>query len=167
MNANFNYDRELLRTLKNNYFIAKALYETIKEMTYEIDKKILEENKFYECIEDEMKEAYQQQGMDTTPQRILDPADSYMMIDDEKQFNKYLDLCYAEYVKAGIDNPKGRDWFPDEESRDLYWEARKQLVDYGIEIMPDIVPEKTTLKRAVQNIKWNDKVLDFILRLEC
>ena len=33
-----NIDRDLLRTLKNNYYMAKALYETTKELSHEIQQ---------------------------------------------------------------------------------------------------------------------------------
>jgi hypothetical protein len=162
---NLNYNKTKLSQLKNEYFMAKALMETIQETAYEIEKRILEENEFYECIEGEMKEAYQKGGWDTTPKRITNPDEAYMMV--EEQFNKYLDLCYEGYVKAGIDNPKGRGWCPDADAKDLYWKARKQLVNYAIDIIPDGYSEKDILKKAVQNIKWSDRVLDLVLRLEC
>ena len=45
MGMKINYDKELLAKLKNNYFMAKAFYETIKETAEEIQKKILEERR--------------------------------------------------------------------------------------------------------------------------
>ena len=51
-------------------------------------------------------------------------------------------------------------------SRELLLEATKQLVEYGIEIIPDELGVKETLRKAVQYIKWRDKVLDLVLRLE-
>lgn len=48
---NLNYDKELLAKLKKNYFVAKALYETVKENAEEIQRKILAENEFYETEE--------------------------------------------------------------------------------------------------------------------
>jgi hypothetical protein len=165
MNATFNYDKELLKKLKNNYFMTKALYETIKEEAYEIQKRILEENEFYE--EEETAKKLGERRGDDKPRRILDPDQSYMMVEDKDNFYKYLDLCYAEYVKAGIADKRGRDYIPEAESKDLYRKARKQLIDYGIDIVPDGYPEKETLRQAVRNIKWGDKVLDLVLSLEC
>ncbi len=48
----------------------------------------------------------------------------------------------------------------------LLLEATKQLVEYGIEIIPDEFGEKETLRKAIQHIKWRDKVLDLVLSLE-
>ena len=156
MNMKMNYDKKLLAQLKNNYFMAKALYETTKEMAEDIQRKILAKYEFYETIE----------VADGRPQRILDPDHTYMM-DLEDDFQRYLDLCYSEYVKTGIADPRGRDYIPEAEEKDLYYEAMKQLVDYGIDIIPDEMGEKETLRKAVQMIKYRDKVLDLVLRLEC
>lgn len=46
------------------------------------------------------------------------------------------------------------------------YEAEKQLVQYAIDIIPDEFGEKETLRKAVQMIKYRDKVLDLVLRLE-
>ena len=46
------------------------------------------------------------------------------------------------------------------------YEAEKQLVEYGIDIIHDEFGEKETLRKAVQMIKYRDKVLDLVLRLE-
>ena len=46
------------------------------------------------------------------------------------------------------------------------YEAEKQLIEYGIDIIPDEFGEKETLRKAVQMIKYRDKVLDLVLRLE-
>ena len=70
------------------------------------------------------------------------------------------------YVKAGIADPRGKGYCPDAQSRELLLEATKQLVEYGIEIIPDELGVKETLRKAVQYIKWRDKVLDLVLRLE-
>ena len=48
----------------------------------------------------------------------------------------------------------------------MNFEVVKQLVEYGIDIIPDEFGEKETLRKAVQHIKWRDKVLDLVLRLE-
>lgn len=66
--------------------------------------------------------------------------------------------------KNGSEDSKG--YCPDAQSRKLLLEATKQLVEYGIEIIPDELGVKETLRKAVQYIKWRDKVLDLVLRLE-
>lgn len=156
------YDKELLGKLKSNYFNAKALYECIKQQAEDIGIKVLQENEFYES--EEWSEMMEKRGGDGNRERITRPFDTYLM--EEADFQKYLDLVYAEYVKAGIADKRGRGWCPEAESGDLYREAMKQLVEYGIDIIPDEFGEKETLRKAVQMIKYRDKVLDLVLRLE-
>ena len=157
------YDKAMLGKLKSNYFNAKALYETIKENAEEIQRKILVENEFYET--EDIAEMMEKRGGSGKPKRILDPDLTYMM-DLDNELPRFIDLCYPEYVKAGIADKRGRDYIPEAEAKDLMWEAEKQLVEYGIDIIPDEFGEKETLRKAVRNIKWKDKVLDLVLRLE-
>ena len=157
------YDRKLLGKLKSNYFNAKALYECIKKQAEEIQRKVLAENEFYEAEDAvEMKE---KRGGNGKPERILDPDHTYMM-DLDKELPRFIDLCYPEYVKAGIADKRGKNYIPEAESKELYYEAMKQLVEYGIDIIPDEFGEKETLRKAVQMIKYRDKVLDLVLSLE-
>lgn len=157
------YDKKFLGKLKSNYFNAKALYETVKENAEEIQRKVLAENEFYET--EDIAEKMQKRGGDGKPKRILDPDLTYMM-DLEKELPRFLDLCYPEYVKAGIADPRGKEYIPEAEEKELFYEAEKQLVEYGIDIIPDEFGEKETLRKAVQMIKYRDKVLDLVLRLE-
>lgn len=157
------YDKEFLGKLKSNYFNAKALYETIKANAEEIQRKVLAENEFYET--EDIAEKMQKRGGDGKPKRILDPDLTYLM-DLEKELPRFIDLCYPEYVKAGIADSRGKDYIPEANARDLMYEAEKQLVEYGIDIIPDEFGEKETLRKAVQMIKYRDKVLDLVLRLE-
>ena len=157
------YDKVLLGKMKSNYFNAKALYETIKANAEEIQKKILAENEFYET--EDVAEMMEKRGGDGKPKRILDPDLTYMM-DLDNELPQFIDLCYPEYIKAGIADPRGREYCPDAQSRELLLEATKQLVEYGIDIIPDEFGEKETLRKAVQMIKYRDKVLDLVLRLE-
>lgn len=157
------YDKAFLSKLKSNYFNAKALYETIKANSEEIQRKVLAENEFYET--EDVTGIMKKRGGDGKPKRILDPDLTYMM-DLDKELPRFIDLCYPEYVKAGIADKRGKDYIPEAEAKDLMWEAEKQLVEYGIDIIPDEFGEKETLRKAVRNIKWKDKVLDLVLRLE-
>lgn len=158
------YDKEFLGKLKSNYFNAKALYETIKANAEEIQRKVLAENEFYET-EDIAEKIQKRGGGDGKPKRIFDPDLTYMM-DLEKELPRFIDLCYPEYVKARIADPRGKEYIPEANARDLMYEAEKQLVEYGIDIIPDEFEEKETLRKAVQMIKYRDKVLDLVLRLE-
>lgn len=158
-----NYDRKFLAKLKSNYFNAKALYETVKENAEEIERKILAENEFYET--DDVAKMMEKRGGDGKPKRILEPSMTYMM-DLDNELPRFIDLCYPEYVKAGIADPRGKGYCPGAQARELLLEATKQLVDYGIDIIPEGFGEKETLRNAVRNIKWRDKVLDLVLKLE-
>ena len=158
-----NYDRKFLAKLKSNYFNAKVFHEMVKENAEEIERKVLAENEFYET--EEVAEMMEKRGGNGKPKRILEPSMTYMM-DLDNELPRFIDLCYPEYVKAGIADPRGKEYCPDAQSRELLLEATKQLVEYGIEIIPDEFKEKETLRKAVQNIKWRDKVLDLVLSLE-
>lgn len=158
MTLQINYDKKILAKLKSNYFNAKILYETIKEKAEEIQRKILTENEFYET-EKNMK-----MDKHITPMRITRTFDTYLM--SEEDFQKYLDLCYSEYVRLGIADPRGKEYIPEAEERDLFFEAQKQLIEYAIDIIPDEFGEKETIRKAVRMIKYRDKVLDLVLRLE-
>lgn len=158
-----NYNKKELAVLKDNYFKARALYETIKEEAETIQKNILANNEFFES--EEWTERMKKRGENGEPRRILRPFDTFLMKDED--FQKYLDLCYEEYKRAGIDDKRGKEYIPEAEAKDLYWEAEKQLVLYGIEIIPDGMKEKETFREAIKNIKYKGKVLDLILRLEC
>lgn len=157
------YDKAFLGKLKSNYFNAKALYETIRENAEEIQRKILAENEFYET--EDVSEMMKKRGGNGKPERILDPDLTYMM-DLDNELPRFIDLCYPEYVKAGIADPRGKEYIPEANAKDLMYEAEKQLVEYAIDIIPDEFGEKETLRKAVQMIKYRDKVLDLVLRLE-
>jgi hypothetical protein len=95
---------------------------------------------------------------------INEPEENLM---SETDFNEYLDLCYAEYKRAGIDDKRGREYIPEAESRELYKQTEKLLVEYGIDIIPDEMTEKETLRNAVKITKYRDRVLELVLALEC
>ncbi len=147
-----NIDRTLLRTLKNNYYMAKAMYETIKELSHEIEQKVLEENAFYEA-----------QDESGVPKRIYDPDRSWLM-DQDTDFLRYLDLCYERYVEAGIADERGREDLPEAESKDLYTQAETALLHYALDIIPH--KQGTVLLKVITVTKYREIMLDYILRLE-
>ena len=155
------YDKKLLGKLKSNYFNAKALYETVKENAEEIQKKVLADNEFYEIKE----MADIRRDNSSKPKRIYDPDLTYMM-DLDKEFPRFIDLCYPEYVKAGIADPRGKDYIPEANAKDLYYAAKRKLIDYAIDIIPDELREKEVLKKMSRMIKYEKKILNIILRLE-
>lgn len=158
------FNKTELKALKDTYFVAKALYESVRDTAEEIQKNILKKYPFYEDAE-KLNILNESRRMKEKT-RILKPFDSYLMSDAD--FDTYLNLCYDEYKRAGIDDKRGRGWVPEAESRELYIEATKMLVEFGLSIIPDkLTKEKETLKEAVKNIKYRDKILDLVLRLEC
>lgn len=158
-----NYNRAELKALKDFYFASKAFYETIKGQAEEIQKKILAKNEFYAT--DDMMEITIARGGIEADKRILRPFETFKMNDDD--FQKFLDLCYEEYKREGIEDKRGKEYCPESEAHDLYWEAEKQLVLYGIDLIPDGMKEKETLREAIKNVKYKEKVLDLVLKLEC
>ena len=157
------YDKAFLGKLKSNYFNAKALYEIIKTKAEEIQRKVLAENEFYET--EDIAEIMKKRGGNGQPKRILDPDLAYMM-DLDNELPRFIDLCYPEYVKAGIADSRGKGYIPEANAKDSMYEAEQQLVEYGIDIIPDEFGEKEILRKAVQMIKYRDEVLDLVLRLE-
>ena len=157
------YDKKLLKKLKENYFTAKAMYEVKKDLSEVIQRRILEENAFYETEEVALKK--KKRGGSGKPERIFNPFDIYLM--DQMDFQRYLDLIYAEYQKKGIADPRGKEYIPEAEEADLYRKSEKMLVDYALDIIPAGMKEKDTLKKGVQLPKYREKVLELILKLEC
>lgn len=157
------YNKELLRKLKENYFTSKALYKVTKEQAEEIDRKILLEYEFYESKE--IAEKKKSRGGNGSPKRILEPFNTFLM--EESDFNRYLDFTYSEYVKSGIADPRGKNYIPEAEEKALYHEAEQQLIDYAIDIIPDFLNEKETLKKYSQVTKYREQILNIILMLEC
>ena len=113
------YNKQELKTLKETYFTARALFETIRDTTEEIQKKILAEHPFFE--EKEKSAMFEVKGRGNKDTRILKPFDSYLM--SETDFNKYLDLCYTEYKRAGIDDKRGREYLPEAEEHIILHQA--------------------------------------------
>lgn len=147
-----NINKDLLRTLKNNYYMAKALYETTKELSHEVQQKVLEENAFYEAPDES-----------GVPKRIYDPDRSWLM-DQDADFLRYLDLCYEKYIEAGIADERGREYLPEAESKDLYVQTETALLHYALDIIPH--EQGAVLLKVINDIKYREIMLDYILRLE-
>lgn len=160
-NANISYDKAYLKALKESYYIAKAMYETTKEMAEEIECKILRENEFYETAESAEINGH------TVPERIYNPKNTFEM-DLDNDFQRYLDLVYPEYVKAGINDPRGKEYIPYAEEKSLCSQAEKLLIDYAISLVPnEYKKERELLKQWSTHWKYRNKILDLILSLEC
>lgn len=71
------------------------------------------------------EELMKKRGGNGKPKRILDPDLTYMM-DLDTELPRFIDLCYPEYVKAGIADSRGKEYIPEANAKDLMYEAEKQ-----------------------------------------
>lgn len=147
--------------LQKAYLQAKALYETIEEITKEIQQKILLEGNYIIC--NEVWNMENHRGKEN--RRITRPVDTYL-IDEEIFLNDFLEKCYTEYIKAGIESSKGKEYIPSAEARELMKQAEKELVNMAIEIMPES-KEKQTLELNKLHWKYRPMILDIIMKLDC
>lgn len=150
------YDKKLLSRLKKNYLAAKALEDTIREQAEEIGQKILNDNEFFR--DDEFRE-------EGNGNRITRTTHDFLMSDED--FERYTKMRYAEYVKAGIADPRGWEWIPGAEEEKIRREAEQMLVDFALDIMPEgLAHEREVLRRHNKDYKIREQILDSILRLE-
>ena len=147
---------EEIRTAQKAYITAKAAEETIKEISEDIQRKILAEN-----VYNVMPKFQNRRGI---TERITEPKHTYLM-DEEAFINDFLDKCYAEYQKAGIADSRGKEYIPEAVARDTRLDVEKALIQLAIDILPDI-PEKETLRKATTHWKYREQILDLILRLD-
>ena len=147
---------EEIRTAQKAYITAKAAEEAIKEISEDIQRKILAENIY--TVSPEFKN---RRGIG---ERITEPKHTYLM-DEEIFLNDFLDKCYAEYHKAGIADSRGKEYIPEAVARDTRLDAEKALMQLAIDILPDI-PEKETLRKATTHWKYREQILELILRLD-
>ena len=147
---------EEIRTAQKAYITAKAVEETIREISEDIQQKILAKN-----IYTVSPEFQNRRGIG---ERITEPKHTYLM-DEEIFINDFLDKCYAEYQRAGIADSRGKEYIPEAVARDTRLDAEKALMQLAIDILPDI-PEKETLRKATTHWKYREQILDLILRLD-
>lgn len=150
------FDEVFLEKLRNTYLTAKAFYETMKSLTEEIQIKVLKENKFYSDPE----KAYL---CEEPVHRILTIFDTCMMSDDDLQ--KYIDLTYEEYLKAGIADEHGKEYLPISKPKELLNEAENQLIDYIVDILVTGYEENKALKESKRLLKYRNKLLEIALNL--
>ena len=147
---------EEIRTAQKAYITAKAAEEAIKEISEDIQRKILAENVYTVSPEFQNRRGI--------GERVTDPKHTYLM-DEEAFINDFLDKCYAEYQKAGIADSRGKEYIPEAVARDTRLDAEKALIEIAIDILPDI-SEKETLREAAKHWKYREKILELILRLD-
>ena len=145
-----------IRTTREAYLTAKAVEEAIKEISEDIQRKILAENVYTVSLEFQNRRGIMK--------RVTEPKHTYLM-DDEIFLNDFLEKCYAEYQKVGIADSRGKDYMPEAIVRDARLDAEKTLIELAIDILPDI-PEKETLRNATTHWKYREQILDLILRLD-
>lgn len=155
---------EKLKGMVDTYILAKAHMQTIEQMAEEIQEKILRDHVFYE--DSEIAELYAKRGREYTIQRITKPTSAYNM--NEEDFNEYLKLCHAEYVKAGIADKRGFAYCPEAEATDLYVAAEKAMIEYAIDILPENILGETINKGKfhdgiMKNLKFREKFINIIL----
>lgn len=132
--------------------ILQAETQTIEELTEEIQQKILDENVY-------MDEHHNSEEK----MRITRPFDDYLMNEDIFK-NDYLEKCYAEYKKAGIADPRGKEYIPSSESKDKLKQAENQLLDFIIKILPAEIAHEAI--KARHHWKYKEQMLDLTLRLD-
>ena len=147
---------EEIRSAQKAYITAKVAEETIREISEDIQRKILADNVY--TVSPEFKN---RRGIG---ERITDTKHTYLM-DEEIFSNDFLDKCYAEYQKAGIADSRGKEYIPEAVARDTRLDAEKALIQLAIDILPDI-PEKETLRKAANHWKYREQILELILRLD-
>ena len=140
---------EEIRTAQKAYITAKAAEEAIREISEDIQRKILVENVYTVSPEFQNRRGISE--------RITEPKHTYLM--DEGIFiNDFLEKCYAEYQKAGIADSRGKEYIPEAVARDTRLDAEKALMQLAIDILPDI-PEKETLRKATTHCKYRERIL--------
>ena len=148
---------EEIKTAQKAYLIARATEETIKGIVQDIQKKILANGEYMV-----MPEFKNRKG---TPERITEPKHTYLM-DEEIFINDFLEKCYAEYQKAGIADSRGKEYIPEAVAHDTRKQAENELLRLAIDIIPNDLTGKETLKKAVNHWKYREQILDLILKLE-
>ena len=147
---------EEIRIAQKTYITAKAAEEAIREISEDIQRKILAEN-----IYTASPEFQNRRGIG---ERITEPKHTYLM-DEEIFLNDFLEKCYAEYQRAGIADGRGKEYIPEAVARDTRLDAEKALIEIAIDILPEI-PEKETLRKAINHWKYREQILELILRLD-
>lgn len=142
----FNLTRELSTEIKKYqklYLVTKAEYETIKEISEENKIKVLSENIF----------------TDAEGNRVLKYD---YLIEDEKQFDEFMKLCYKENKKSGLpvtEYDKVVEYPKYQELREI----EKKLLQLQLKTLPEGLKEG--IKKAHDNYKYREEALDLILRL--
>lgn len=139
------------------YAVSKAWYNTMYQVARDIENKVLEENEFISYI----PECPEMHG--------IRAKHSYEFVENEEEFQRYLELFYQECDKAGIAWKWNREIYADA------WEACKkaenELIDWfnnqiemaGIKGMMAEDHREVT-DRMMKHWKYREKLIDFAMK---
>jgi len=151
MQTTTTYSVKTLRTLQNNYYVAKAANETVKSLENELKTRVLTENEFYT-----------EPGESEPATRIINPRSDYRMSDAD--FERYLDLCHALKPEFGLTHPKENtaDCLTSKALKD----AENKLLDFGVIILPE-TPEfdRTAMDKIRNHWKYRGEMIELICKL--
>ena len=156
-----------LRTLKDHvcvYELAKLNLNIVQETAKTIEEDVLRRNSFY--IDPTMKEIMEGRGV-ALNDRITRADDACMIREEQKEL--FYNLCYVGYKKAGIADRRGVGYCPDNEAKETFYAAEKEMINYAIEILPQnyngFVFDKGELRKGVRNIIYKEKFINLIMMM--
>lgn len=148
-NKNFMDKKEQYLEMVSDYYITKGIYETLLEIEKEVREKVLEENAFYPS-ERMIKE------LEAENERLTIDNDYFM---SEEDLDKYLDLCFIEYKKLGVENKKGKNYIIYAEEKEKMKRTENNLIDFIIGIVP------LELQKLFNKYKFHWKYREQLLNL--
>ena len=158
-----------LRTLKDHicvYELAKLNLDIVQQMAKDVEENVLNKNFFY--IDPTMKEIMEwRRGTPLEDDRITRADDACMIRNEQKEL--FYNLCYVGYKKAGIADRRGVGYCPDNDAKDAFYAAEREMIDYAIKILPEsyngFVFDKGELRKGVRNIIYKEKFINLIMMM--
>ena len=154
---------EIVSAIKE-YRRTKAELDSVIEKATEIQERILAENVYNVSpeIAEQLDEAGKAHGRRFTTHRITRPFDSYMMTDSDHM--DYLNKCYVEYCKAGIEDDRGCEYIPEAREKEAHRNAENHLLDVFQIIAVTISPEDFQMMRT--HWKYRERLIQLALDME-
>jgi hypothetical protein len=151
--------KEQLKKCKDNYFTAKALLQTMKDIEKKIFTKVLAEHSFFYDVQ----WAEGSNGRDGLTGRITDPTDDYLMSDVD--FKRFVALCHIEWLEHDKLHKENETLWKYEE---LLKNAEDALFEWMKEELPKAKPEitKESICKIQTHYKYRQSALDLTLSLE-
>lgn len=139
---------------QNDYIVAKAALETVKDLDKHCRLRILKDNSYF---------------MEGTKERILSPEKDFMM--SERKFYEYCQQVHQEHKKAGL-KPKDYNHVITYEYEEALRTAEFALIEWSLEVIK-VLPEYKkhvsdieTLKAEIErNYSIRKKVVDMAMKL--